>query len=131
MKVTVLPIVIGALGTVTKRLVQWMEDLEIRGRMETIQTTALLRSARILRRVRENCCYSNSSEWPSADADVKNSHAVNNENNNDNNELIYEGAKLNELIYAGAKLVWEKIGIPSKPRRNTQNKDGKFDWKRK
>ena len=30
-----------------------LEDLEIRGRMETIQTTALLRSARILRRVLE------------------------------------------------------------------------------
>ena len=43
--------VIGALDTVTKRLVKGLEDLEIRGRVETIQTTALLRSARILRRV--------------------------------------------------------------------------------
>ena len=32
MKVTVIPIVIGALGTVTKGLVQGLEDLEIRGR---------------------------------------------------------------------------------------------------
>ena len=53
MKVTVIPIVIGALGTVTEELVQGLEDLEIRGRVETIQTTALLRSARILRRVLE------------------------------------------------------------------------------
>ena len=44
-------IVIGALGTITKELVQGLEDLEIRGRVKTIQTTALLRSARILRRV--------------------------------------------------------------------------------
>ena len=36
MKVTVIPIVIGALGTVTKELVQGLESLEIRGRVETI-----------------------------------------------------------------------------------------------
>ena len=53
MKVTVIPIVIGALGTVTKGLVQGLEDLEIRGRVETMQTTTLLRSARILKRVQE------------------------------------------------------------------------------
>ena len=53
MKVTVTPIVIGALGTITKGLIQGLEDLEIRGRMETIQTTVLLRSARILKRVLE------------------------------------------------------------------------------
>ena len=40
MKVIVIPVVIDALGTVTKGLVQRLEDLEIRGRMETIQTTA-------------------------------------------------------------------------------------------
>ena len=51
MKVMIIPIVIGALGTVTKGLVQGLEDLEITGQVETIQTTALLRSARILRRV--------------------------------------------------------------------------------
>ena len=53
MKLTVIPIVIGALGIVTKGLVQGLEDLEITGRVEIIQTTALLRSARILRRVLE------------------------------------------------------------------------------
>ena len=31
MKVTVIPIIIGALGTVTKRLIQGHNDLEIRG----------------------------------------------------------------------------------------------------
>ena len=51
MKVTIVPIVIGALGTVTKGLLKGLEDLEIGGRVETIQTTALLRTARILRRV--------------------------------------------------------------------------------
>ena len=53
MKVTVIPIVIGALGRVTKGLIMGLEELEIRDRVETIQTTALLRSARILRRVLE------------------------------------------------------------------------------
>ena len=52
-KVTVIQIVIGALGTVTKRLVKGLEDLEITGRVETIQTTPLLRSTRLLRRVLE------------------------------------------------------------------------------
>ena len=41
----------GALDTVTNELVQGLEDLEIRGRVNTIQT--LLRLARILRRVLE------------------------------------------------------------------------------
>ena len=52
-KVTVIPVVIGVLGTVTKGLVQGLDDLEIGGRSETIQTTALLRSAKIPRRVLE------------------------------------------------------------------------------
>ena len=42
---------IGAFGTVTKGLLKGPEDMEIGGRAETIQTTALLRTARILRRV--------------------------------------------------------------------------------
>ena len=48
MQVTITPIVIGAFGTVTKRLLNGLEDLEVGGRMETIQTTALLKTARIL-----------------------------------------------------------------------------------
>ena len=46
-EVMLIPIVIGALFTVTKE-----EDLKMRGRVETIQTSAL-RLARILRRVLE------------------------------------------------------------------------------
>ena len=53
MKMTVILTVIGALDTVAKGLVQRLEDVEIRGRAETIQTTALSRSARILRKVLE------------------------------------------------------------------------------
>ena len=53
MKVTIIPIVIGAFCTVTKGAVKGLEDLEIKGRLETIRTIALLRTARILRRVLE------------------------------------------------------------------------------
>ena len=74
MKVTIKPIVIGDLGTVTKGLLKGLEDFEIRGRAETIQTTALLKSASILsRRLEETRCHSNSSERPSAYDGEKNS----------------------------------------------------------
>ena len=52
MKVTVMPIVIGSLGIIPKDLAKGLEDLGIRGLVETIQTT-LLRSDRILRSVLE------------------------------------------------------------------------------
>ena len=71
MKVTIVPIVIGALRSLTKGLFKGLEDLEVGGRVETIQTTAYLRTARILR-LEETCCHSNSSEKPSANTDVKN-----------------------------------------------------------
>ena len=50
---TIVPIVIGALGTITKGLLKGPEDLEVGGWVEAIQTTSLLRTARILRRVLE------------------------------------------------------------------------------
>ena len=52
-KVTVIPTVIGALVTISKELVNGLEDLEIRRQVETIQTAAILRSDRKLRRVLE------------------------------------------------------------------------------
>ena len=52
MQVTIIPIVIGAFGTVTKGLQKGLEALEVGGRVETIQTTAS-RTAKILRRVLE------------------------------------------------------------------------------
>ncbi len=47
MKVTIVPFVIGATGTITKGLLKGLEDLEIGGRVETIQITALLKTATI------------------------------------------------------------------------------------
>ena len=49
----VIPILIGAHGTVQINLEKRLEDLEIRGRIEIIHTTALLKSTRILRRVQK------------------------------------------------------------------------------
>ena len=51
MKVMIVPIVIGAFGTITKGLLKGLEDLEVGGLVETVQMTALLRTARILRQV--------------------------------------------------------------------------------
>ena len=85
MKVTIVPIVIGAFGTTTKGFLNGLEDLEVGARVETIQMTALLRTARILRRLLETWGDSNSSEKPSADTDVRYSKGVNNIYNNNNN----------------------------------------------
>ena len=54
MKVTVIPFVISALETILKGLIKGLEELEIGGRAETILTTTLLRSVRILRKALEN-----------------------------------------------------------------------------
>ena len=40
MKVTIVAIVIGAFGTITKGLLKGLEDLEVGGREDTIQMTA-------------------------------------------------------------------------------------------
>ena len=53
MQVTIISNLIGAFGIVTKGLQKGLEDLEVGGRVETIQTTTILRTARILRRVLE------------------------------------------------------------------------------
>ena len=51
MKVTIIPVEIGAFGTVTKGLLKGLEGLKVGRGVVTLQTTALLRTARILRRV--------------------------------------------------------------------------------
>ena len=53
MKVTIVPIVIGAFDTISKGLLKGLEDLEVCGRVETIQMTALLKTAKILRQILE------------------------------------------------------------------------------
>ena len=71
MNVTVIPIVIDTLGTLTKGLVLGLEDLEIRGRVKTIPTTDRPEYWEESRRLKETCCYSDSSEKLSANAGGK------------------------------------------------------------
>ena len=42
MQVTIIPIVIGAFGTVTKGLLKRLGDLEVSGRVETIQNDSII-----------------------------------------------------------------------------------------
>ena len=51
MNVTFILIVISALATITEGLIKELEDLEIRRQVKNNQTTALLKSKRIQRRV--------------------------------------------------------------------------------
>ena len=53
MQVAIIPIVIGAFVTLTKELLKGLKDLEFGGRVESIQTITLLRTAGILSRVLE------------------------------------------------------------------------------
>ena len=88
METTIKPILIAALGTVTKELVQRLEDLEVTGRVETVQTTALLREAKILRRFLETWgdLLSLKLQWETISERwcEKLEKGVNNNNNNNN-----------------------------------------------
>ena len=68
---TVIPTAIDTLETNMKRLLKGLEDMEIRGQVETIQTTALLRSPDYWeesRRLEKTSCHSIPSKKPSANA---------------------------------------------------------------
>ena len=69
-------IVIGALGTVIKGLIKGLEDLEIRGQVETIHYWDQSEYWEEFWRLEETCGHLNSGERPSANADVKNSQGV-------------------------------------------------------
>ena len=71
MKVTIIPIGIGAFGTVTKVLLKGLEDLEVGGRVGHYWDWPVYWEESW--RLEETCCHSNSSERPSAKTDVKNS----------------------------------------------------------
>ena len=110
MKVTIVPIVIGALGTITKGLLKGLEDLEVGERVETIQTTALLRTARILRRVLETWgdLLSLKVQWKNYQLMLvwKTQKGVNNDNN-DNSECRLCGDRdetINHIISEFSKL---------------------------
>ena len=53
MKTEIVPVVIGALGSMPKDLGHWLEVLEIKPRINDLQKSVILHSARILRKVLE------------------------------------------------------------------------------
>ena len=53
MPVKVMPVVVGGLGTTTKKLKQWLSDIGIETRIVELQRTTILYSARILQNVLE------------------------------------------------------------------------------
>ena len=74
MKLTVIPITNGKLGTFFKGLVRGLEELEIVGAAKTIQTTELLRLTRILRRVLET--WETFHHWNSSESPSPNTGAI-------------------------------------------------------
>ena len=53
MKVTIVPIVIGAFGTIIKGLLKGLEDLEISGQVEDYPNGIIAENGQILRKVLE------------------------------------------------------------------------------
>ena len=51
--VIVVPVIVGALGSITKKLDEWLEKLDITVNIALLQKTTLLGTARILREVLE------------------------------------------------------------------------------
>ena len=79
MRVVVRLIVVCALGMVFKGLERKLDELEIRGRIETIQITALLRMSEYCDkswRTEETSGQSESSERPPANTGAKNARAM-------------------------------------------------------
>ena len=88
---------IGAFGTVTRELLKGPEDLEVGGTSGDHPNYRIIENGQNTEKspgdLRETCCYSNSSERPSANADVKNSKGDN------NNTIEIEVRKYNGEIY--------------------------------
>ena len=84
MQVTFIPITIYALVKLTEGLQNRLEGLEIRGRVEIIQTKIhyweRLELWEESWRIEETCCHSVFSKRLSADADIKNSQGLYNKN---------------------------------------------------
>ena len=53
MNVSIIPVIVGALGTTPKNICKRMEDIEIKIRILELQKTTIIHSARILRKVLE------------------------------------------------------------------------------
>ena len=74
-RVTMTPIVVGTLGMVPRGLEEGLDEMEIRGRIKIIQTTALLKSeySKESWSPEETSCHSDSSEGSTTNTGMKNS----------------------------------------------------------
>ena len=74
----VIPIILGTLRTVLKNLEKRLSELEVRGRIETTQTMAPLKSARInvFRTSEKTCFHLDSRERPQVKVNGKDSQGV-------------------------------------------------------
>ena len=110
MKVTIIPIVIGAFSTVTKGLLKGLKDLDVGGRVETIQTTAFFRTARILRRVLETWGYllSLRLQWKTTSQ-----HWCENSKGVDNNRGIYIESRRKTNYSCGSTPTFRKHWVDS------------------
>ena len=58
-KLEVIPVIIGALGTVTKHSEKWIEKLDLDLMIEALQKPCLIRKARIIRKMLDMNCRKN------------------------------------------------------------------------
>ena len=89
----IIPIGLGAFGTVTKRLFKGAEDLEAGGQVRILQTTALFKTARILRRFLDTWgdLWSLKLQWKTISKNwCEKLSGVNNDNINDNKFVLIE-----------------------------------------
>ena len=87
MKVTIVPIVIGALDTITKGLLKGLHRWERPQSWDEFW------------RPDETCCHSDSREKPSANTDEKNSKEVNNSTNN-KMSILFQSCTFNDSYSA-------------------------------
>ena len=129
MKVTIILIGFGAFGTVTKGLLKGLEDFEVGNRVETIQTTALLKTARILRRALETREYLQplNLQWKTISLRWCEKLSWVNSNYYNNNKIIFDGVmKFIEKsienwrvkLIAGKKFSWGENKERYPPERN-------------
>ena len=104
-KVEVIPVVVGALGCISKGFSEWMDTLGIKLNVGMVQKSVLLGTARILRKVLD--CKVKASSWPlatSCSSPKRNISALrtscakaikqHNNNNNNNNKNSCKSANL-------------------------------------
>ena len=122
MWVEVIPVVVGTLGTVLKGLKRGMEEIEIRWKIKTIRTTALMTTARILEswRHEETYYYSDSNKRPSDNA---NSYLIVMLYGRDEETTILVYKKYKSLLY-----YHEKVEMTICMRDKHRETEACYDW---